>query len=263
MRFNVVFGFTTVFLAASAALLAGCGDSGSTGTTSGSSSTTTTTTTTGAGGSTTTTGAGGAGGSSTTTTTTTGAGGAGGSSTTTTTTTGAGGAGGAGPMAFLDLSFDNPAVTYTLTGFGEEIGTVVADPTNAANKVAQVDKPVNAALWAGTTISTLPNNQIVTLPFSASATKMSVRVWSPDANIPVRIKVEDAADPTHSCETEAMVTAASTWQTLEFDFANQAPGTAALNTSYVFNRVSLFINFGTDGATAGAKTYYFDNVVFP
>ncbi len=262
MRFNVVFGFTTVFLAASAALLAGCGDSGSTGTTSGSSSTTTTTTTTGAGGSTTTTGAGGAGGSSTTTTTT-GAGGAGGSITTTTTTTGAGGAGGAGPMAFLDLSFDNPAVTYTLTGFGEEIGTVVADPTNAANKVAQVDKPVNAALWAGTTISTLPNNQIVTLPFSASATKMSVRVWSPDANIPVRIKVEDAADPTHSCETEAMVTAASTWQTLEFDFANQAPGTAALNTSYVFNRVSLFINFGTDGATAGAKTYYFDNVVFP
>jgi hypothetical protein len=162
----------------------------------------------------------------------------------------------------MDLSFDDAAVTYTLTGFGDEVGAVAADPTNAANKVAKLDKPASSPLWAGTTISTLPNNQIVTLPFSASATKMSVRVWSPDAMTPVRLKVEDAADPTHSCETEVKTGAAGTWQTLEFDFANQAPGTAALNTSYTFNRVSIFMNFGTDGATAGAKTYYVDNVIF-
>jgi len=153
-------------------------------------------------------------------------------------------------------------VNYTLTGFGGETGTLVADPTNPANKVAKVDKPVASQTWAGTTVSTLPNNQIITLPLTATSTKMSVRAWSPKANIQVRLKVEDASDPTHSCETEATVKVASAWQTLDFDFAHQAPGTAALNPAYTFNRVSIFFNFGVDGATAGAATYYFDDVTF-
>jgi hypothetical protein len=168
----------------------------------------------------------------------------------------------AGPPAFLDISFDDAAVTYTLTGFGSENGMMVVDPTDATNKVAQVDKPASSPTWAGTTVSTMANNSIPTLPITATSTKMSVRAWSPDANIQVRLKVEDANDPTHSVETEATVTMANTWQTLDFDFANQAAGTAALNPSYTFNRVSIFFNFNVDGATAGAKTYYFDNLKF-
>jgi hypothetical protein len=91
---------------------------------------------------------------------------------------------------------------------------------------------------------------------------MTVRVWSPDAGIQVRLKVEDAADPTKSVETEATVTTAAGWQTLTFNFANQAPGTAALNLAYTYNKVSIFFNFGVTGAVAGAKTYYFDDVAF-
>jgi hypothetical protein len=79
----------------------------------------------------------------------------------------------------------------------------------------------------------------------------------------VRLKVEDASDPTRSCETEATVTTAAGWQTLTFDFANQASGTAALNLAYTFDKASIFFNFGTTGADAGgAKTYYFDDVAF-
>jgi hypothetical protein len=167
-----------------------------------------------------------------------------------------------GPAPLLAISFDDAAVTYTLTGFGDEIGTVVADPTNAANKVAKIDKPASAPLWAGTTMSTKPGDQIITLPLTAMNSKMSARVWSPNANIKVRLKVEDAADPTHSVETEATVTTASTWQTLEFDFASEAPGTAKLNPAYTFNRVSIFMNFGVDGVTAGARTYYVDDLTF-
>jgi hypothetical protein len=89
---------------------------------------------------------------------------------------------------------------------------------------------------------------------------MTVRVYSPDAGIPVRLKVEDAADPTHTCETEAVTTTANAWETLTFNFANQAPGTAALNLAWTFNKASIFFNFGTTGATAGAKTYYFDDI---
>ena len=52
------------------------------------------------------------------------------------------------------------------------------------------------------------------------------------------------------------------WETLTFNFANQAPGTAALNVAFNYNKVSIFFNFGVTGAAAGAKTYYFDDVAF-
>ena len=90
-----------------------------------------------------------------------------------------------------------------------------------------------------------------------------MRVYSPDAGIKVRLKVEDAADPTRSVETEATTTVANNWETLTFDFANQAAGTAALNLAYTYKKASIFFNFGVTGATAGAKTYYFDDVAFP
>ena len=51
---------------------------------------------------------------------------------------------------------------------------------------------------------------------------VTVRVWAPAAGIPIRLKVEDAADPTKSVETEATTTVANAWETLTFDFANQA-----------------------------------------
>jgi hypothetical protein len=63
-------------------------------------------------------------------------------------------------------------------------------------------------------------------------------------------------------ETEATVVNAGVWDTLTFDFSNQAPGTAAINFSYTYDMLSIFYNFGTDGATAGSKTYYCDDVFF-
>ncbi len=165
--------------------------------------------------------------------------------------------------AWPPITFDSSAVTYTLTGFGgAEDSTVVVDPTNAANNVARVVKSATAELWAGTTVSTGPNNTVPTLLFTASDTTMTVRVWSPDAGIQVRLKVEDAADGSKSVETEATTTVANAWETLTFDFANPAAGTPPLNLAYTYNRVSIFFNFGVPGAVAGEKTYYFDDVTF-
>ena len=121
-------------------------------------------------------------------------------------------------------------------------------------------------MWAGTTVTAvtggIQTGFITNIPFTASATKMNIRVWSPHAGIQVRLKVEDKNDPTRSCETEATVTVASGWQTLVFNFANQASGTAALNFAFSYNKVSIFFNFGVTGATAGERTYYFDDVKF-
>lgn len=175
-----------------------------------------------------------------------------------------GGTGSGGGATYAPITFDDAAVTYTLTGFGgAEDSTVVTDPAGGTNKVVKVVKSATAELWAGTTVSTGANNSIPTLPFSATKKQMSVRVWSPDAGIQVRLKVEDAADVTHTCETEATVTTAAGWQTLTFNFANQAAGTAALNLAFTYNKASIFFNFGVTGATAGgAKTYYLDDITF-
>ena len=136
------------------------------------------------------------------------------------------------------------------------------DPTNAANIVARVVKSATAELSAGVTVSTGANNTVGTIPFTATSTRMTVRVYSPRAGIPVRLKVEDAADPTRSVETEALTTKVNTWETLTFDFANQVAGTAALNLAYTYNRLSIFFDYGKTGAAGGSGTFYFDDVLF-
>ena len=170
------------------------------------------------------------------------------------------------PQTQMDLpvTFDSPTVAYGLLGFGgAEDSTVVVDPVGGTNKVARVVKSATAELWAGTTLTANGTLGFANgLPFTASSTKMTVRVYSPNAGIQVRLKVEDAADPTKSAETEATTTLANTWETLTFDFANQAIGTPALNLAITYNKASIYFNFGVTGATAGAKTYYFDDVTF-
>jgi hypothetical protein len=123
------------------------------------------------------------------------------------------------------------------------------------------DKTATAELWAGTTLST-PTGLATVIPFSAGNTIITVRVWSPDAGIQVRLKAEVVGDPTKSVETEATHTTANGWQTLTFDFSSQASGTAPINFTFSYNMLSIFYNFGVTGATAGLKTYYCDDIMF-
>jgi len=164
----------------------------------------------------------------------------------------------------LPVTFDDAQVEYGLLGFdGSEDASVVVDPTNATNMVARVTKSATAGASSGVTI-TAPAQQGFSsaIPFTADATTMSVRVWSPDAGIQVRLKVEDHTNPTQSVETNVTTSVANDWETLVFDFSNQSAGTAAINFGYTYDKASIFFNFGVDGATAGEKTYYFDDVEF-
>jgi beta-glucanase (GH16 family) len=179
-----------------------------------------------------------------------------------------GGGGGGGPpsgtQVDLPVTFDDGAVDYDLVDFGDPASaatTIVMDPDNMSNMVASTNKPLGSPLWAGTTVGGT-NGLANAIPFTATDTTMTIRVYSPDAGIPVRLKVEDQTDPTISVETEAMTTIAGSWETLTFDFSVQAPGTAALNPASTYDKASVFFNFGTDGATAGDKTYLWDDVVF-
>jgi hypothetical protein len=161
----------------------------------------------------------------------------------------------------LPVDFENANVAYDLVDFGGNGSMIMTDPTNANNKIAHTTKSNTADLWAGTTIGGTVGfgNPI---PFNPNATTMSMKVYSPDAGIPVRMKVEDPNDPAKSVETEAYTTQVNTWETLDFNFLNQASGTAALNYGTTYKKLSVFFNFGTTGAVAGAKDYYWDDVMF-
>jgi hypothetical protein len=170
-----------------------------------------------------------------------------------------------GTQIDLPVDFEGSSVNYVTTDFGGNASSLVTDPTDAGNHVIQVVKTAQAATWAGTTIGT-PGGFATDIPLSLTESTMTVKVWSPAANTPIRLKVEDSKVPEHTCETEVNTTVAGGWEVLEFDFANEAPGTAELSfglmNGWKYNMASIFFNFGTDGATAGEQTYYFDNVAF-
>jgi hypothetical protein len=158
----------------------------------------------------------------------------------------------------LPVTFENPSIDYSVIDFGGTVSIDAIDPTNPANNVKKTTKPNGAETWAGTTMG---NDLGFTarIPFTASTTQMSMKVYSPAAGIRVRLKVEDHNDATKSVETEALTTAANTWQTLIFDFAFQATGTAAMNLSYNYDKASVFFDFGTAG---NGKVFYWDDVKY-
>jgi len=161
----------------------------------------------------------------------------------------------------LPVTFEDEEVNYGLTDFGGNVSEIIVDPTDDNNHVAKTIKTETAETWAGTTVGE-PVGFQTPIPFAEGSTTMSVAVWSPTADTPIRLKVEASNDPTITCETEAMTTMAETWEVLEFDFSNEAPGTAELNLANSYNKASIFFNFGTDGATAGEQTYYWDDMEF-
>lgn len=156
----------------------------------------------------------------------------------------------------LPVTFDNTLVNYAVTDFGGNVTLNDVDPGNAANKVKKTTKTSGAQTWAGTTIGAGFTSKI---PFTATTTQMSVRVYSPAAGIRVRLKVEDRTNNTRSVETEAMTQAANTWETLVFDFANQSAGTAAMNLTYNYDMASIFFDFGNAGT---GRVFYWDDVSF-
>ncbi len=154
------------------------------------------------------------------------------------------------------VTFEDTSVNYTMTDFGGNVSVLVTDPTNSMNHVMEVEKTAGSQTWAGTTIGTA-SGFATPLPFASGSTIMSVKVWSPNAGTTVRLKVENADTATISCETDAVTTATAGWQILNFDFSNEAAGTAALNFSKIYNKASIFFDFNVAGA---GDTYYFDDV---
>ena len=141
---------------------------------------------------------------------------------------------------------------------------IVGDPecgAGSANKVMLVGRSPSAMTYAGTVVATMSGG-VPAVPFSAQNTRFSVRTRSEVVGIKVRLKLEDAADSSHSVEAEVSTSVANAWETLTFDFSNTVSGTPALNLGYTYNKLILFFDFGTAGSAANSRPYYADDIAF-
>jgi hypothetical protein len=165
--------------------------------------------------------------------------------------------------SFSTITFDSPEVSYSFLDFGGAGGSaVVDDPIGGANKVARFIRSEAAVEFAGTVVGTA-GLTVGTIPVDASNTRMTVRVYSPEAGIPVRLKIEDSsapAPPGGYPEVEVVTTTADAWETLTFDFANPVAGDLDVDSNY--DKLVIFFNFGALGEDVGVQTYYYDDIEF-
>lgn len=149
----------------------------------------------------------------------------------------------------LPLTFQNAALTYTFTGFGGANAQVINNPQsngiNTSTKVGALTKDAGSQTWAGSFIE-------LGAPINfAGMQKIKMKVWSPQAGIVVKMKLEKLSDPNTNIERDATTTVSNGWEELTYDFA----GVVNANN---YQRVVVFFGFGVAGTGA---TYYFDDIV--
>lgn len=144
------------------------------------------------------------------------------------------------------LTFEDSSLTYTFTGFGGANAEVTANPgatgINTSAKVGKMTKNAGAETYAGAFI-VFPQ----AIDFS-SQQKIKMKVWSPQAGITVKLKLEHT--PAAPIERDAVTTITNGWEELTYDF------TGIVNANN-YNTLTLFFEFG---ATGSGTTYYFDDI---
>jgi len=159
----------------------------------------------------------------------------------------------------LPIDFEDETLDYGLSDFGGNNSSIVADPEDAENTVVQSIRNANAADFAGTTVGA-PLGLENPVPFDFDNTGMSARVWSPEAGVIVKLKVEQAGNPGIFVEQDVLTTTSGAWETLIFDFST--PSNGGLNLDLDYNLVTIFFNFGADPGTTPEQIYYWDDVKF-
>ncbi|MBE9576772.1 hypothetical protein [Flavobacterium proteolyticum] len=148
----------------------------------------------------------------------------------------------------LPLTFESNTLTYTFTDFGGAVASVVNNPDatgiNTSSKVGQLLKTNGSQVWAGSFIE-LGN------PINfATMQKIKMKVWSPQAGIVVKLKLENLTNSSINTELDVTTTVANGWEELTYDF------TGIVNSNN-YQRVVVFFNFGNAGT---GTTYYFDDI---
>ncbi|MNX86606.1 hypothetical protein D3C86_1184930 [compost metagenome] len=148
----------------------------------------------------------------------------------------------------MPLTFESATINYGFGDFGGAFASKVANPDatgiNTTANVARVVKNAGSEVWAGTAIT-------LTEPIDFSVyNKIKIKVWSPQAGIPILLKLENSANTGINREISVTTTVANGWEELTYDFTG-------INNNNAYQNVVLFFDFGTNGTGA---SYYFDDV---
>jgi len=161
------------------------------------------------------------------------------------------------PSGPIDSLFYQPCSGITLFG---QIANIDVDPINGKDTVLAVtrgrsDSP--SGIWDYSVLTTLPSGNFT----STNSRTVTVQVYSPAANIPILLRLQnERVNYTKFVQAKAVTTKTNQWETLTFDFSNLAPGSQTFDAQTNYTTLALVVNAGF--SSTGQK-YYFKNFLFP
>lgn len=145
----------------------------------------------------------------------------------------------------LPINFENSTLNYAFTVWSGAAASVINNPDasgiNTSSKVAKVT-PAAGQTWTGAYL-TLDN------PIDMTNHFFKIKVWSPQAGVPVLLKLENLTNANTSAEHTQYTTTANQWEELVYDFTG---ATAS------YSKVVLFFNAGNPGT---GDSYFVDDIV--
>lgn len=147
----------------------------------------------------------------------------------------------------LPLDFESTTLDYLFTNFGNTNASVLSNPypmgINTSAHAGILIKG-NGPTWSGSFIE-LGN----AIDFTSTHT-MKMKVFSPQAGIVVKLKLENLTNSAFNTEVDATTTVANAWEELSFTFTG-------IVTANNYKRVVVFFNFGVVGT---GEYYLFDDI---
>lgn len=149
----------------------------------------------------------------------------------------------------LPINFQSTTLPYTFTSFAGADTQVIDNPSptgiNTSTKVAAFTKGAAALTYAGSLLD-------LATPINFSGLqKIKMKVWSPQAGVVVKMKLEKLGNSAINVEEDATTTVANGWETLTYDFTG-------INNANNYQKLILFFDFGNIGT---GTTYYFDDII--
>ena len=148
------------------------------------------------------------------------------------------------------ITFEDSSA-YSLIDFESSSSAVVTDGPNGFNGTHVLKITHGDGTSSGVTI-VKSNSALI----SVGNTTITAMVYSPTQNRPVLMKVETKNDPTRSVEAYSTTTASVGWNNLTFNFLNERNMTAAFNSNYTYNMLSILPGYGT----TAHDIYYVDDI---
>ena len=152
----------------------------------------------------------------------------------------------------LPVDFEDDAtLDYDFLGFEGADSALEANPDpsgiNTSATVMRTTKTEGAQFFAGTFL-----NLDAPIGFTDDLGSIEIDTWSPKADIPVRVRIEDIGN-TAGIELDVNTTTVGEWETLNYDFST------LLDPNVEYVRIVVFFEFIEDLPGDGS-TYFFDNI---